>query len=55
MQIAILDVPPVFAQMQRNAVGSGRFRQQCGLHGVRVGSAARLPQGRYMIDIDPES
>jgi hypothetical protein len=47
-------VPPVLAQMNRDAVGSGRDRRLRRAQRIRVQSAARIPQRRHMIDIHAE-
>ena len=54
VHVAILDVPAVFAQMQRDVVGAGLLGQQRGMHRIRIGRAARLPHGGDVIDVDAE-
>jgi hypothetical protein len=54
MYVGILDVAPVFAQMQGDRIGAGRFRQQRRLHRARVTGAARLAQGGDVVDVDAE-
>ena len=48
---SILDMAAVFPQMQRDAVRAGGLRHQRGLHRARIAGAARLAQGRNVIDV----
>jgi hypothetical protein len=46
-------MPPILAQMRGNAIrpgAKGRFGKR---HRIGMGAAARIPNGRDMIDIDP--
>ena len=56
--IAVLDVPPILAQMRRDAVRAGRLRCERGLHGTRLAAAkpaiTRLANGRDMVNVDAE-
>ena len=52
--VAILDVPPILAQMDRDAVGAGLLGDQRGEQRIRIGRAPRLPQRGDVIDIDAE-
>ena len=54
VHVAILDVPAVFAQVQRDVVGAGLLGQQRGMHRIRVGHAARLAHRGHVIDVDAE-
>ena len=49
-----LDVPPVLAQMQRDAVRAGELRGERGMHRIRIARAPRLPQRRDVIDVDAQ-
>ncbi|MNI59707.1 hypothetical protein D3C73_1148830 [compost metagenome] len=51
VHVRVLDMAPVFTQMQRDEVGAGVFRAQRGGHRVRVHRMALLPQGGNVIDI----
>ncbi len=53
-EIVILYVPPIFSQMQRNAVSAGTLCQKGCFNGIRIIGAARLPQGCDMINIDTQ-
>jgi hypothetical protein len=46
---------PVFAQMRRYTVGTGRRRSLRCTDRIRMLSAARIPDRRDMIDIDAKS
>ena len=54
VHVAILDVPAVFAQMQRDVVGAGLLGQQRGMHRIRIRRAARLAHRGDVIDVDAE-
>ena len=54
VHVAILDVPAVFAQMQRDVVRAGLLGQQRRMHRIRIRHAARLPHRRDVIDVDAE-
>jgi hypothetical protein len=45
-------VPPVFAQMGRNAIGASGFADFGGCDRVRFVSLARFAQSRDVIDVD---
>ena len=53
--VPVLDVPPVFAEMDDNALGSGQFADTRGQNRVRFGNASGLTQGGDVIDIDGKS
>jgi len=53
--IRILDVPPVLAQMHRDAVGAAALGGRGSLHRVRFVRLARFAQGRDVIDVDVEA
>jgi hypothetical protein len=52
--ILILDMPAVFAQMHRDAVGAAEVGLDRSPDGIRLVSAAGLPQRRHVINIDTE-
>jgi hypothetical protein len=54
-KIAVLNMPPVFSEVDDNAVGAGQFHQHGGGKRVRVGSTTGLPQRGHMVDIHPKS
>ena len=49
------DMPPVLAQVGRDAVGPRLGRHDRRAHGIGMWAAARIPDGRDMIDIDAET
>jgi hypothetical protein len=51
-EIAILDVPAILAQMNRDAGGAGQFDLHGGKDGIGLPSASRLADGRHMIDVN---
>ena len=53
--VFVADVAAVLAQMRRDAVGAGLDRQQRGLHGIGMPPAARIADGRDVIDVDAEA
>ena len=53
--VGVLDVAPVFAQVQGDGVGPGGFRQQGGLDRAGIAGAAGLAQGGHMVDVDAEA
>lgn len=52
--IFILDMAPVLAQMDDNAVRAGVFADRCCRDGVRFAAAAGIPEGRNVVDIDAQ-
>ena len=56
--VAVLDVPAVFAQVGGDAVGAGGFADESGFDGVRFAAIASaiagLAQGGNVINVDPE-
>jgi hypothetical protein len=52
--IIIADVAAILAQMRRDAVGPGRDRRQGGFDRIRMAAAARIADGRDVIDVDAE-
>ena len=54
VHVAILDVPAVLAQMQRDVVGAGLLGQQRRMHRVGIRRAARLAHRGDVIDVDAQ-
>ena len=52
VDVARLDVAPVFAQMHRDAVGARLLGDQSRRHGIGIARVARLAQCRDVIDVD---
>ena len=50
-QVPVLDVAPVFPQVDDDAVGPGQLRQGRGRHRVRLIDEAGLAQGGHMINV----
>jgi hypothetical protein len=50
-QIAVLNVPPVFAQVDDDSVGPCQFREGCSGNRIRLLPASGLTQGGHMIDV----
>ncbi len=53
--VVVADVPPILAQMRGDAVGAGLDRDLRRLHGVGMAAAARIADGRDVIDVDAEA
>ena len=51
LEIAVLNVAPVFAQVRGDAVGSGGLGELRGCYRVRLVGAPRLPYRRDVIDV----
>ena len=54
VEIAVLDMPPILAQMNGYAVGSGMLGDKGRLGRARVTGTTRLAQCCDMVDVDPE-
>ena len=52
--VLVLDMPAVFAQMDRDAVRTAQMGFDCGPHWIRLVGAARLAQCGDMVDVDAE-
>ena len=52
--VALLDMPPVFAQMQGDRVGARLLRKQRRPDRIRIGRAAHLTQRGHVVDVHPE-
>ena len=55
VDVAVGDVAPVLAQVGGDAVGAGRGGGMGRAHRVGMIAAARVPDGRDMVDIDAEA
>ncbi len=49
--VTILNVPPILAQVQSDAVRAALFGEQRGVHRIRVMNPPGLAQRRHMIDV----
>ena len=54
VEVVILNMAPIDAQMDGNGVGTGSFTDACSLKQVGVGGPARLAQGGDMVDVDTQ-
>src|SRR6476620_6753667 len=55
VDVAVGDVTPVLAQVCSDAVGTRVGGNMCGADRVRMVAAARVPDGRDVIDVDAEA
>jgi hypothetical protein len=55
VDVVVGDVPAILAQMRGDAVRPGLRRELRRAHGVGVLDAARVPDGRDMVDVDAEA
>ena len=55
VDVVVGDVPAVLAQMSGDPVRAGLRRDDCRAHRIGVIAAARVPDGRDMVDIDAEA
>ncbi len=53
--VVVGDVAPVLAEMRGNAVGAGLGGEQGGADRIGIAGAARVPDRRDVIDIDPKA
>jgi len=53
-QVAVLDVAPVLAEVDRDSVGTGEFAEDCRGDRIGTGATAGLPDGSNVIDVDME-
>jgi hypothetical protein len=51
LDVAILDMPPIFPQVGGDGIGTRLFRFDRRLHRVGIGRAARLAQRRHVVDV----
>ncbi len=54
LHVALLDVPAILAQVQRDVVRAGLLGQQCGLQRLGIARVALLAQCRDVVDVDPQ-
>jgi len=54
IDVVVLDVAPIFAQMRGDAVRAGVLTDARRSHGIGLGTASCLPHGRDMVDVDVE-
>ncbi len=52
--ITLLNVPTVFAQMQRDAIGTRFLGNDCRLYRIRIAGTACLTQRRHVINVDTQ-
>jgi Uma2 family endonuclease len=52
--VAVLDVPPVFAQVDGNTIGSGQFHDRCGGHWIGFDGTAGLTNRGDVVDVDSQ-
>ena len=55
VDVAVGDVAPVFAQVRGDAVGAGFGGHDRGADRIGMIAAARVPDGRDVVDIDAEA
>ena len=55
VDVAVGDVPPVFAQVGGDAIGAGVGGHDCRAHRIGMVAAARVSNSRDMVDIDAEA
>ena len=53
--IVVRDVPAILAQVRRNPVGPGLGGDARGPHGIGMAPAARVADGRNVVDVDAEA
>jgi hypothetical protein len=54
LNVPILDVSPIFTQMDCDSIGSAEFGQDGGRHRIGLDGSTRLTHGGYVIDIDAQ-
>ncbi len=53
--VVVADVAAILAQMRRDAVGAGLDRDLRGTHRIGIAPAARIADGRDVVDVDAEA
>jgi hypothetical protein len=53
--VVVPDMAAVLAQMRRDAVGARRYRDLGRAQRIGMPPAARVAQGRHMVDVDPKA
>jgi hypothetical protein len=51
LKISVLDMTPIFPQMDDQAIGSCQFDQYCGRQRIWIGPSTCLPQRGHVVDI----
>jgi hypothetical protein len=54
LDVVVLDVPAIFAQVRGDSVGAGILTQRGGSNGIGLGASPRLSNRRDVIDVDVE-
>ena len=54
LDVAIRDMAAILAQMRGDAVGAGLGGEPCGAHRIGMAAAARIADGRDMVDVHAE-
>ncbi len=55
LDIVVLHVASVFAQMGGNAIGAGRFTEECGVDRIGFGTAPGLSQRGHVVDVHEQT
>ena len=53
-EVALLDMPAVFAEVDRDCIGAAQLGQRGGPYGVRLVCFTSFANGGYVIDVDAE-
>ncbi len=54
-KVAILNMPPIFSEVDNDAIGARQFNQHGSGKGIRINSPTGLPQCGHMVDVHPKS
>ena len=54
LEVVVLDMPTILAQVHRNAVGTGPLRQMGRFRRTRIRRATRLPKRGNVVYVDAE-
>ena len=55
LDVTVLDVPPIAAQVDGDALGARQLRDDRRRHGLGLAGLAGLANGRDMVDVDAQS
>ena len=55
LNVVVADMAAVLAQMRGDAIGAGRDRELCRAHRIGMAAAARIADGRDMVDVHAEA
>ena len=55
LDVGILDVAAILAEVRGDPIGAGVLADTGGAHGIRIDGTACLPHRRHMIDVDVEA